>query len=185
MPSLPEPIARFAASLAIRSPGTKVKTEPGGAKAGNWWIDCTGKGSVTVEWRPEQGFGLWSEPEAGYGDGPNEIFASPERAAHRAAQLLTSQGTTRLVGLRTLRELFDVTQEQIAMRLRKGQAAVSRLENRNDSRIETITGFVKALGGQIEIRAVFPDAQLSIFSSSPAAKLKLGRQRSQAAKRRA
>jgi hypothetical protein len=50
--------------------------------------------------------------------------------------------------------------------LKKGQAAISRLETRNDSKIETISKYVQALGGKMEIRAVFPDGQLPIYQTA-------------------
>lgn len=69
------------------------------------------------------------------------------------------------MGLRAVRELYDITQDQIAARLKKGQAAISRLETRNDSKIETLREYVEALGGKMEIRAIFPDGQLPIYQT--------------------
>ena len=165
MTSLPAPIKTFLAALAERDASLAPQLEPGGEQAGNWWIDLPGKKRVTIEWRPQLGFGFSAGHSEGYGEGPAEIFRSPERAAHRVMQLLALDSASPATGLRAIRELYDVTQDEIATRLRKGQAAISRLETRNDSKIETMSKFVQALGGTMEIRAVFPDGHLPIYQS--------------------
>lgn len=166
MESLPDPIKTFLAALAGRDSSLKPQIEPGGEKAGNWWIDLLGKKRITIEWRPEFGFGFSVGDAKGYGEGPAEIFRSPARAAHRVMQLIAPQPASTPTGLRAVRELYGVTQDQIATRLKKGQAAISRLETRNDSKIETISKYVQALGGKMEIRAVFPDGQLPIYKTA-------------------
>jgi hypothetical protein len=164
MESIPRPLETFLAALTKRDGSLRPKIEAGGAKAGNWWIDLQSTIPITIEWRPALGFGFAVGKSEGYGEGPTEIFRSPERAAHRLAQLTSARPASS--GLRAIRELYDVTQDQIAVRLKKGQAAVSRLETRSDSRIETVSKFVQALGGRMEIRAVFPDSQLPIYPST-------------------
>jgi predicted transcriptional regulator len=49
-----------------------------------------------------------------------------------------------------------MTQEQLANVLGVKQAAVSKMERRTDMYISTLRGIIKAMGGQLEIRAVFP-----------------------------
>ncbi len=164
MESTPDIVKVFLAALEERSPGLRPTIEAGGEKAGNWWIDLAGDRPITIEWRPNDGFGFSSGESTSYGEGPSEIFRTPERAAHRIAQLITKRPTS-LTGLRAIRELYGVTQRQVATRLRKQQAAISRLETRTDSKVETIEKFVRALGGQIEIRAVFPDGQMPIYAT--------------------
>lgn len=169
MESLPDPVKAFLAALAGRDSSLKPEIESGGEKAGNWWIDLLGKKRITIEWRPEFGFGFSVGDTKGYGEGPAEIFRSPARAAHRVMQLLAPQSASTPMGLRAVRELYGITQHQIATRLKKGQAAISRLETRNDSKIETLNEYVQALGGKMEIRAVFPDGQLPIYQTAKSA----------------
>ena len=161
--SLPGTLKDFLAALAERVPGLQPTVEAGGEKAGNWWIDVPGKNGISIEWRPSLGFGLSVGEAKGYGEGPTEIFRTPGRAAQRVTQLLGPQHAHAATGLRAIRELYGVTQEQVATKLRKRQAAISRLETRADSKIETVNKFVRALGGRMEIRAVFPDGQMSIY----------------------
>ena len=162
MNSLPDAVESFLATLAKKAPGLHPRVEPGGEKAGNWWIDLPGARPITIEWRPDFGFGFSVGATEGFGEGPTEIFRAPERAARRAMQLLSPARAT--TGLRAVRELYGITQEQIAAKLKKRQAAISRLESRHDSKIETVAKFVQALGGHMEIRAVFPDGHLPIYA---------------------
>lgn len=84
---------------------------------------------------------------------------SPERRArirHRTSELLAE------LRLREVRTAFDVTQEELAARLGVDQANISRLERRRDMRLSTLAGYVQALGGQLEIRAVFPEGSVLI-----------------------
>ncbi|MBW4968355.1 helix-turn-helix transcriptional regulator, partial [Pseudoalteromonas sp. CR1] len=59
--------------------------------------------------------------------------------------------------LRELRNALGVTQEKLAKSLDVAQENVSRLEDRNDPKLSTLAAYVKALGGTLELQAVFPD----------------------------
>ncbi len=56
-----------------------------------------------------------------------------------------------------LREARELIREQLARVLRVNQAAVSKMERRTDMYLSTLQGIIKAMGGQLEIRAVFPN----------------------------
>jgi len=66
------------------------------------------------------------------------------------------------MALDELREARDLTQEQLARMLRVNQAAVSKMERRADMYITTLQGVIKAMGGRLEIRAVFPNGVVRI-----------------------
>jgi DNA-binding XRE family transcriptional regulator len=66
------------------------------------------------------------------------------------------------MALDELREARDLTQEQLARVLRVNQAAVPKMERRADMYITTLQGVIKAMGGRLEIRAVFPDGVVRI-----------------------
>ncbi len=66
------------------------------------------------------------------------------------------------MALDELREARDLTQEQLARLLRVNQAAVSKMERRADMYITTLQGVIKAMGGRLEIRAVFPNGVVRI-----------------------
>jgi hypothetical protein len=55
---------------------------------GNHWLDVkNGEKSVTVEWRPAQGFGFYAA-DAGYGEGPQEIIPDMDEAFKKVVSLL-------------------------------------------------------------------------------------------------
>jgi len=62
-----------------------------------------------------------------------------------------------VINLRKLRELLGITQEQMSRRIERTQSELSRMERREDWRVSTIRRYVQALGGEIELRAVFDD----------------------------
>jgi DNA-binding XRE family transcriptional regulator len=84
---------------------------------------------------------------------------SPERRARNegaAAKMIDE------MALDELREARDLTQEQLARLLHVNQAAVSKMERRADMYITTLQGVIKAMGGRLEIRAVFPNGVVRI-----------------------
>ena len=84
---------------------------------------------------------------------------SPERRARKeaaAAKMIDE------MALDELREARDLTQEQLARLLHVNQAAVSKMERRADMYITTLQGVIKAMGGRLEIRAVFPNGVVRI-----------------------
>jgi hypothetical protein len=64
--------------------------------------------------------------------------------------------------LAELRQARRLSQEQMAASLHIKQAAVSKLERRTDMYISTLRGFVKAMGGELEITARFPEGSVKI-----------------------
>lgn len=59
--------------------------------------------------------------------------------------------------LAEVRKQLGVTQTRLADQLEVSQANVSRIEKERDLKLSTIDGYVAALGGRLELRAVFPD----------------------------
>ena len=66
------------------------------------------------------------------------------------------------IRLTELRNALGINQEELGELLNKKQAAISRLERRNDMHVSTLREFIKALGGKLEIIATFPDASYHI-----------------------
>jgi hypothetical protein len=59
--------------------------------------------------------------------------------------------------LRAVRELVGKTQADVAPAAGMAQGEVSRLERREDHRLSTLRRYIEALGGELEVRAVFGD----------------------------
>ena len=60
----------------------------------------------------------------------------------------------------------ELTQVELAQTLGVNQPAISRLERKADMYVSTLANFVKAMGGKLEIRAVFPDGEVRISQFS-------------------
>lgn len=160
-------IEKFKQSLKQLCPKVEISVEPGGVKAGNFWLDIGhGEEMVTIEWRPNQGFGIYAKNSEAFGDRPQEIFTDPQRAARRSAQLLAGDAFEKKPWLRQLRDLYEIPQEEMARRMGVGQAAVSRFESRRgEIKLQMMMDAVAAMGGQVEIRVHFPDAEFPVMKS--------------------
>jgi len=64
--------------------------------------------------------------------------------------------------LQELRQARKLSQEQMAKTLHTKQSNVSRIEKRTDMYISTLRGVIKAMGGDLEIVARFPDGNVRI-----------------------
>ncbi len=69
--------------------------------------------------------------------------------------------------LNELRQAKALSQVKLARSLHVNQAAISKMENRTDMYISTLREYVRALGGDLEVVARFPegDVKISTFST--------------------
>ena len=82
--------------------------------------------------------------------------AARRKAAEKTKTLLDA------MPLQELRHARSLSQEHLAQTLSVKQAAVSKLEKRTDMYISTLRNFIKAMGGDLEIIAKFPDGSVQI-----------------------
>ena len=61
-----------------------------------------------------------------------------------------------------LRQARQMTQAKLAQTLGVNQSEVSKIEHRADLYLSTLSGYVEALGGKLEIRVIFPDREVRI-----------------------
>ncbi len=66
--------------------------------------------------------------------------------------------------LRALREAVGLTQDELAQRIAMTQSQLSKLERREDHRLSTLSRYVTALGGQLEIVAVVQGKRVRLLS---------------------
>jgi predicted transcriptional regulator len=66
------------------------------------------------------------------------------------------------IHLSKVRELLGLTQEEMAERLKMSQSALSRAESSDDPKLSTIRRHVEALGGRVEVIAVFGDKSVEL-----------------------
>lgn len=83
-----------------------------------------------------------------------------ERAATKAREIIQQ------MALDELREARRLTQEQLAKTLHVKQSAISKLERRADMYVSTLQRMVQAMGGELEIRARFPEGEVRITQFS-------------------
>ena len=95
----------------------------------------------------------------------------------RAALKLEARAELERVGFGKLRQARQKTQAAIAERLHIAQGAVSRMERQSDFLLSTLREYVGALGGKLELRVVFPDAnfELETLASEPTARKRASR----------
>lgn len=79
-----------------------------------------------------------------------------QKVADRVRQSLAS------MPLEEIRKARQLTQSKLAETLGVNQGEVSKIEHRTDVYLSTLAGYVEALGGKLEIRAVFPDREMLI-----------------------
>jgi DNA-binding XRE family transcriptional regulator len=92
-----------------------------------------------------------------------KVRADPERA-HRVAE--HKRAILDALALAEAREQRNVTQKDIAEVLGVTQANVSRIEREDDVYLSTLRKYVEALGGRLELTAIFPDKTVNLGRSS-------------------
>jgi transcriptional regulator with XRE-family HTH domain len=68
--------------------------------------------------------------------------------------------------LSRLRDEVGLTQQELASILNVSQANVSRIEHEEDVYLSTLRAYVAALGGELEINAVFPDGKITLVAAN-------------------
>ncbi|HEY4280402.1 MAG TPA: helix-turn-helix transcriptional regulator [Conexibacter sp.] len=66
------------------------------------------------------------------------------------------------VRLHDLRKRRGVTQNAVAEQLGTSRPNVARIESEEDVRVTTLERYVRALGGRLEVRAVFADESVTL-----------------------
>jgi transcriptional regulator with XRE-family HTH domain len=85
---------------------------------------------------------------------------SPKRKAkiEKETQLLRMEYDL----LSELRKEQELTQKELADILEIRQSAISKLESQDDIMVKTLERYVEALGGELEIRAKFPNKVITL-----------------------
>jgi ribosome-binding protein aMBF1 (putative translation factor) len=88
-----------------------------------------------------------------------KLRADPERRARiEQREQAIEAGLT----ISQLREARGATQESVAERMKVTQSNVSHFEHNPNIFLRSLADYVEALGGQLEIRAVFPDQVVTL-----------------------
>jgi predicted transcriptional regulator len=82
--------------------------------------------------------------------------------AQIAASKASAEQATFEMNLSKLRELTGKTQVEVAHLVEMTQSELSRAERRDDHLVSTLRRYVEALGGRLEVVAVFDDKQVKL-----------------------
>lgn len=159
----PAAVRQLLEALETMHPRLSVTCDRGGDASGDWWIDVGHQsGSFTAHWEPATGFGLHpASDEAVLGELPPERYADTAMLLRRVEQLM-DDGAVGMVGLRDLREVHGLSQAELAARLGIQQAAVSKVERRQDLHLDTLSAIITALGGTLEMKVKFPGGEVPL-----------------------
>jgi hypothetical protein len=87
--------------------------------------------------------------------------ADPAQAARIEEHARAMRDALTLAELRAHR---GETQESLGTMLDVSQARVSKIEHQQDIYLSTLEEFVKALGGSLEVTAIFPDERIMLLT---------------------
>ena len=167
------PLKKLELRLVERFPSASVSVDAPRSATGTWWLDVAVDGNqLHVAWSPTHGFGISSDDPAAFGEGHDEVYPDLKEAWPRVQELLLAGSRTNpgIAGaLRGLRAERHIPQTLLASRMDIQQAAVSKLERRQDMLLSTLRSFVTNLGGELELTVRFPDRTGALFAR-PSAK---------------
>ncbi|MBW4045572.1 MAG: XRE family transcriptional regulator [Acidobacteria bacterium] len=83
-------------------------------------------------------------------------------AKDRAEIKARSTKLLRELPLEQLRSARSLTQTNMAQILGVNQSAISKIEKRTDMYLSTLRSYVEAMGGSLEIQAVFPEGAVRV-----------------------
>src|SRR3954452_3834687 len=91
-----------------------------------------------------------------------EIRRDPNQDPTREARVAEYRAAMRTaMKLAELRREYGKTQNEIAAEIGISQKRVSKIEHTGNPELDTLRAYIRALGGELEVRAVFPDRSVS------------------------
>ncbi len=149
------------AELTKVFPNMAWKYDPAEIETGSSWLDLeTNKQWLTIAWQPHQGFGLYLGAPDAYGSGPDEVYRNRDVLIKRVLMILRDHKAE--IKIKEIRELLGITQQELADLTGQQQSSISKLENREDVFMKTMVKVIRALGGEIEIKAHFNECDISL-----------------------
>lgn len=88
-----------------------------------------------------------------------EFIASLPKKEREAIEARARELVAEEMSLQEVRKALGKTQVAVAKRLKIGQDAVSKLEDRSDMLISTLRSYLQSFGGDLELIAKLPDRQ--------------------------
>jgi DNA-binding XRE family transcriptional regulator len=85
----------------------------------------------------------------------SELYNKMSPEARARVEELVAQDRKEMA-LEELRKAKRLTQAAVAAELHIDQGAVSKIEKQSNMHLSTLRGYIEAVGGKLELRAVFP-----------------------------
>ena len=83
-------------------------------------------------------------------------------AARRRRNQAAVRAALAAMPLGELRRARELTQSELADRLRTTQPEISKIERRTDVYVSTLRKYIEAMGGALEVVARFPDGEVRL-----------------------
>lgn len=158
------PIESLESALRQRFPEAQISLDRPRKAAGVWFLDLVQAGHlVTVQWQLGHGFGMTSTPNPAYGERADEVYQDEEAAYGRIVSLVLSRTFTApppTVSLKELRKESGLSQAELAVVLNRQQGEISKIERRKDVLVSTLTDYVKAVDGDLQIIVRLKDGRI-------------------------
>jgi DNA-binding phage protein len=90
------------------------------------------------------------------------VLTDPKRRANVERERREAVGEIIAHNLAELRRAREVTQVEVARTLHRGQSSVSALEHSADPHLSTLREYIEAIGGRLEITAVFDEERVPL-----------------------
>ena len=92
----------------------------------------------------------------------DELLEATMSPARRARAQKRADAILQRMRLDELRKDRRMTQMGVAAAMHVQQSEISRIEKRDGVKMGTVREYVRALGGHVEVRAVFPDKSVEL-----------------------
>jgi hypothetical protein len=163
----PTPIEELAKRLRLRLTECKIDIDRPAKQSGTWSLMVEyGGHRMTAQWKPGSPIGVSCSPEYTYGEGASEVYGNVESACSSIVSLLLERAFTGKhtpVRLREWKKERSDSQEGHAGALNARQAAISRIEQRNDIRVSALREVLSSMGGELRVSVRFPDGMIRLL----------------------
>lgn len=150
-------------SLDKRFPDARISIDRPSKNSGVWFLDIMhADHPIVVQWQEGKEFGITSSAEHAYGERADEVYKDEEAAYGRIVSLLLSRTFTTppVVRLKELRRASGLSQAELAEVLNRQQGEISKIERRKDVLVSTLTDYVRAVHGDLQIIVRLPDGTI-------------------------
>jgi hypothetical protein len=155
------PLHELELRLRQAFPEARLDVSEPASPGGVGFLDISHRGNaLAIQWQKNWHFGVSSLEGSGYGEKPDEVYRTVDKAAARIRELLHFGKKTEPppeVTLRELRAEKNLPQTALAALLGVSQPAISRLEHHvSRMMVATLRTVVQAMGGELVLQAHFP-----------------------------